>query len=325
MSVKIRGGLSLLPQMVTGIYFDGVCMTYCFVCQSPELTVSIMKKSLSHLPENKRRELEKIAQTIRASASDVEMIILFGSYARGDWKEAADLEPGRKSGHVSDYDILAVTRDKSTALDIALWNKIACKISRKRQSAHCRIIVHDIQDINVKLAEGQYFYSDIKKDGYALYDTDNFRLATRRRLKPEEKKRIAQDHFDHWFERSENFYFLYQTACRKKMYKEAAFNLHQASEASYKAILLVFTNYNPNEHFLELLGSMAVKHDKALKNIFPRKTGREQKLFELLDYAYIGARYDASYMITKEELESLSARVKRLLTITEKICKARIR
>ena len=64
-------------------------------------------------------------------------------------------------------------------------------------------------------------------------------------------------------------------------------------------ILLVFTNYNPNEHLPGLLGSMAARHDRTLKKIFPRKTDKEQKLFELLDYAYIGARYDSSYKITK--------------------------
>ncbi len=49
------------------------------------------------------------------------MIILFGSYARGDWKEAADLAPDRKSGNPSDYDILAVTRQKETVRDSLLW------------------------------------------------------------------------------------------------------------------------------------------------------------------------------------------------------------
>ncbi len=64
-----------------------------------------MKKTLTHLPKNKKVELEKIEKIIRKHCDDVEMIILFGSYARGDWKEESDLKPDRKSGHVSDYDI----------------------------------------------------------------------------------------------------------------------------------------------------------------------------------------------------------------------------
>jgi len=69
---------------------------------------------------------------------------------------------------------------------------------------------------------------------------------------------------------------------------------------------------------------MAAKQDKDLENIFPKKTEREKELFELLDYAYIGARYDPDYRIDKEGLESLSDQVKMLLQITENICKAKI-
>ena len=37
--------------------------------------------------------------------------------------------------------------------------------------------------------------------------------------------------------------------------KIAAFELHQAAEAAYKTILLVFTNYSKKEHFLHILVS----------------------------------------------------------------------
>ena len=46
--------------------------------------------------------------------------------------------------------------------------------------------------------------------------------------------------------------------------------------------------------------------------------------FHLLDYAYIGARYDREYMITKEQLEQLTPCVKELHEVTERICKEKI-
>jgi len=48
------------------------------------------------------------------------------------------------------------------------------------------------------------------------------------------------------------------------------------------------------------------------------------ELFELLDYAYIGARYDRQYKITKEQLEQLAPCVKKLHELTESICKKKI-
>ncbi len=283
-----------------------------------------MKKSFSHLPQNKKDELKEVVSIIHKNCNDVEMIILFGSYARGDWKEETDLKPQRKSGHKSDYDILIVTREKSTAVNTGIWNEITTKTLDMSLSTHVRIIAHDIQAINIKLAEGQYFYSDVKKEGCLLYDSDNFKLSRKRKLKPEDQKRIAQDYYDNWFGSAKSFFKAFTLIFSENEYKNAAFQLHQTVEASYKTILLVFTNYNPNEHLLGLLGSMASKHGRGLKNIFPRKTKRDEELFELLDYAYIGARYDPEYKITKEELEYLSECVAKLLKITEKICKAKI-
>ncbi|MCB2263611.1 MAG: hypothetical protein LGR52_11870 [Candidatus Thiosymbion ectosymbiont of Robbea hypermnestra] len=49
-----------------------------------------MKTSLEHLPEQKRQELQRVIEIIREEI-DLDMLILFGSYARGDWVE--DLDP----------------------------------------------------------------------------------------------------------------------------------------------------------------------------------------------------------------------------------------
>ncbi len=80
-----------------------------------------MKKSLRQFPPEKRVELERIASVVRQRCDDVEMIILFGSYARGEWKEEADLKPRRRSGHKSDYDVLVVVGHDWTAEDTDIW------------------------------------------------------------------------------------------------------------------------------------------------------------------------------------------------------------
>lgn len=283
-----------------------------------------MKQKPEHLPKLKRDELDSIVSVIRKKCNDIEMIILFGSYARGDFKVEADLSTDRKSGHISDYDILVVTGQKKTVDNVSLWSDVTKECNSLGLSTHARIIIHDRQEVNIKLAEGQYFFSDIKKEGYALFDSNNFELADELELTPKEKQSIAQDHFDHWFERAQNFYSLHLSALEKVMHKEAAFMLHQSTEAAYKAALLVFTNYNPNEHYLRLLGNMAIEEESSFKNIFPLETKEENDRFTLLDYAYIGARYDPKYRISKEDLEILAVSAKKLLKITEKICKRKI-
>ena len=123
-----------------------------------------MKNSIAHLPSLKQKELQKISNLIQQNSSDIEKIILYGSYARGNYREEKDLKPDRKSGHVSDYDILIITSKKRLALDASFWSKISKKLQELNTSASPRILTIDIEALNIKLAEAQYFYSDIKKE-----------------------------------------------------------------------------------------------------------------------------------------------------------------
>jgi len=283
-----------------------------------------MKNSLKHLPQLKQDELEKIISTIRDNCKDVEKIILFGSYARGDYKEKKDLAEDRKSGHVSDYDILVVTREAITALDTNLWHEIGEKCRNLHLSADPRILTHDIEELNNKLSVGQYFYSDIKEEGIVIFDAKNFDFADRRRLSDEEIKKFREEYFDHWFSKAEDFWDKFSLMFEKNKYSSAAFDLHQTAEHCYKTILLVFTLYNPNEHFLAILGKECEEYFVDLRSLFPKNTEEEKERFKLLEYAYIGGRYDPKYKISKEDLEILAKDVKELLKITKRVCERKI-
>lgn len=284
-----------------------------------------MKNSPKHLPKLKQEELTKIATTICNSCNDVEKIILYGSYARGDFKEEKDLSPSKKSGHVSDYDILVITSKKRTALDTPFWSKISEACQNLHLSAIPRILTIDIEAINIKLAEGQYFYSDIKKEGILLFDNAKFELAEERNLSDAERKRIAQDYYDEWFYAATSFFKGYNFYLNEGDYKRSAFSLHQAAESSYKAVLLVYSNRCPSEHFLEFLGKNAEQYHKLMCNIFSRISKEDEDRFKLLEYAYIGGRYDPNYKITQKDLELLAADVKKLLELSKEVCEEKIR
>ena len=284
-----------------------------------------MKDSLDHLPQQKQRELAQVVELLRAASDDIEMVILFGSYARGDYKEKSDLKPDRWSGHLSDYDILAVTGRRATAEDTSLSQEITEQCLALQLSATVRLILHDVEHLNIQLAESQYFFSDLKKEGCRLYDSGKFELSDPRELTPREQQRIAQDHYDHWFKRANEFFRYYETGAEQQLHETAAFQLHQAAEAAYKTILLVFTNYSPDEHYLNILESLAARHHQPITAVFPRETEEEQHRYEQLDLAYIGARYQPSWRIVQEDLQHLGPCVRKLLDVTETICQARIR
>ena len=279
-----------------------------------------MKNTIDHLPQTKQEDLNKITDIITERCDDALMVILFGSYARGDWKEEKNLKKDRLSGHASDYDILVVTDQKRTAKDSGFWRVIADECDSSGISTHVRIISQDIEQLNIDLANGQYFYTEIKEQGCELYNAAHYQLTDKRDLTPKELQRIAQDYYDQWFQSATVFNKYAFQAIKNEDFKFSAFNLNQATESCYKTILLVFSNYCPHEHYLHLLENMASDYVSNLRQIFPRETQKQQNLFNLLDYAYIGARYNPDYSISKENLEYLSQRVNELMKTTEKAC-----
>jgi len=111
----------------------------------------------------------------------------------------------------------------------------------------------------------------------------------------------------------------------KQKYITAAFQLNQAVEHSYKTVLLIFGGECPQEHHLDILGDLAADYCPQLAGLIPRESDESKELFELLDYAYIGARYDREYKITKKQLEQLSPCVKKLHEVTKAVCEKKIK
>ncbi len=282
-----------------------------------------MKKSLAHLPKRKRDELKRVAEIILDECPTVLMIILFGSHARGDWVEDRHIEDGVLHEYMSDFDILVIVRSNRIVNSTDTWRHAEAR-ARRLAPTWTNLIVESIETVNNALARGQYFFSDIKKEGILLYDTGEFKLARPRKLDPRERRGLARAHFNQWFTNAKNAYRQYQHAMDDRSYMEAAFNLHQAVERFYGAILLVFTNYRPRLHDLEKLSHMVAGHDPAFMTVFPQATPEQKECFELLRRAYVDARYNPGYKITKAQLEYLAGRVRKLQRLTKRICEARI-
>ena len=267
-----------------------------------------------------------ITEKICDIVPQAEMIFLYGSYARGDWVDGPHVQ-GRGRLTIrkrSDYDIFVVTRFAYTAKDTALWDKVKAELAKMDLSTLVRIIPREIDFVNFKLRHGQYFFTEICEQGIILYDSEEVELSDRKELDPTKTKEIAQNTFDEVFTKAKQSYAGHEIFIGKDWYKKAAFELHQAVEFASKTVLLIFGGECPQEHHLDVLGDLAADYCPQLKGLIPRESDSQKQLFELLDYAYIGARYDREYKITKQQLEQLAPCVKKLHKLTERICKEKI-
>ena len=296
-----------------------------------------MKTDLDHLPSAKQRELkhvvrvlfeefeEEIARATQAwkKRGRILKVILYGSYARGDWVD----DP--KGGYKSDYDVLVVVNDARLTDPVEYWATADDRLMRDATinhalSAPVNFIVHDLADVNDQLAHGRPFFVDIAEQGIALYEAEGFELATPRVLPPEEARAEAERHFERWFEQAQSGRIGAEFYIANKKQRDAAFLLHQTAERLYHCVLLVLTLYSPKSHKLNFLRSHAEEAAPELIKAWPRSDKLSRRRFELLRQAYVNARYSPQYAISDEELTWLGERVAHLQSLVKRACEERL-
>ncbi|MDR1729636.1 MAG: HEPN domain-containing protein, partial [Prevotellaceae bacterium] len=66
------------------------------------------------------------------------------------------------------------------------------------------------------------------------------------------------------------------------------------------------------------------KYSDEFDKIFPQKTKEEKRLFLLLKLAYVEARYNPKFTVTREDIDALVPVVERLVELVKKICGKKI-
>ncbi len=290
-------------------------------------------EQLGHLPGRKQRELQRVVQVLfeefdealktktseKAKRGRIIKVILFGSYARGNWVE----DP--KGGYFSDYDLLVVVNYDHFGEGFEAWERAGERFLQELTITHgiatpVNFIVHTYADLNAQLARGLPFFVDIARDGIVLYDAPGYPLASPKQLSAEEARAEARKHFDHWFPSAERRFELSQTASNRGFSKESVFDMHQATERLYHCVLLVLALYSPKSHKLTFLRSQAERLAPSLIDVWPRDTKFSRRCFSRLDRAYVDARYSPAYEITDEELGWLTGRIEVLRDAVAKVC-----
>jgi len=252
-------------------------------------------------------------------------IILFGSYARGDWVDA----PLAANQYKSDYDLLIIVSQKELADRAGYWAKAEERLIRaytieKTLRTPVNFIVHSLHEVNDGLAHGRVFFMEVAKDGIALYEADDRELHTPKPKTPEQALAAAKEYFEEGFPSAMKRYEGAKFYKERGYLKDAAFDMHQTVERLYGCLLLTLSFYTPYNHNIAFLRSLAEGLDRRLFGIWPEDTRKERAMFQKLKDAYVKARYSKHYRISEEELTWLGARVEELGRVVHQVCSDKI-
>jgi predicted nucleotidyltransferase/HEPN domain-containing protein len=289
-----------------------------------------MRTDVDHLPPIQQSELARVRQTLmeefavataRATQpwkknGKIQKIVLFGSYSRGDWVDAA------ANGYQSDFDILIIVSHKDLTDVAEYWYVAEDKVQRDATVGRpVNIIVHTLDEVNQGLTRGEYFWVDIARDGIGLYELPGVELATPKPLTAADAYEMASGYLTDWLSKVDAALEGAAFYVSKGHYKDAAFTLHQAAERAYTCFLLVRTHYVPRSHNLKFLRSLAEDKEPRLIDSWPRATKLDRRRFELAKRAYVDARYSTSYEIGSDDLAAITNAVRSLRNAVEAVAR----
>lgn len=280
-------------------------------------------EALRHLPADKQRDILEILEIIKEIALP-EKVILFGSFARGDWVDDEYVEDGTIYSYKSDFDFLVVTQG-SKLKEFDIKNRIE---NRTRVYKHpVNPLVHELEHINYGLERGQYFFKSIIEGGILLYDTKSSAFAKARALSKDEQIEQALQYYENWVESGIRMFRIAELALKASyeenfVLNEVLFLLHQTVEKLYAGLGLIYYGYKPKTHNLKEYKNYTKGISSEIDNIFINQNSstEEKRLFEILQNSYIDARYKSDYYVSRSDVENIMSRVKNLKGLIVNCC-----
>src|SRR3546814_10480106 len=107
------------------------------------------------------------------------------------------------------------------------------------------------------LTDTLFPYTTLFRSGIALYEADDRELRTPKPKTPEQALAAATEYFEEWMPLATSSQKIYLFCLSQREHRDAAFNLHQATERLYACLLLTLTFYTPYNHNIAFLRSLA--------------------------------------------------------------------
>jgi HEPN domain-containing protein len=177
--------------------------------------------------------------------------------------------------------------------------------------------------VRQQLAQGSSFFRDVMTEGVALFDAGRAAIIVPE-LTPAQRLELARESFTRYFERAAQLYRSFERNLAHGSLAIAAFELHQVAETLCKAVLLVFTAYQPKLHDLEELGRRCARAAPGIGPLVLLDAPDRERRAALLRVAYVDARYSFGFAVSREDLEALAQYVGAFRARAERACQEQV-
>ena len=197
--------------------------------------------------------------------------------------------------------------------------QIACL---KDTSICCSL--HNEGSVLESLRNGHLFYSLNFKPDNLVYDnkTVDYPKITEQALS--DIKKSAKEKFNQAFTKAKDFFELATIFNQDYISDILGFLLHQAVELTYRAILRSLNGYDKKSHEIRLLKKQVRRVAANLNTVFPDDTEAEKRLLDILESAYLDARYSDTGPMSSEIISVLLEKIDRLQDLAKQIVESKL-
>ena len=282
-----------------------------------------MLTTFDYLPQKQVSELAQLVQKI-VQAVNPEKIICYGYHCTvyQDWSSFFN-NSGYAESMNPTYYFLIVTQETEKHADHEIIQMIEQQVEQLDCTVTC--VIHKLGSVNESLAKGSRFFSTLYHRGILVYNGSCLPLTV-----PPEMPAVTvlkskiQENWVNTFTIAQRFFQSAIHCLQNEWPEQTLFNLHQAAQHTCMGILRVFTGYRSTTHNLSRLLALIENITFNLTIIFPCLTKDETDLFNLLNKAYSNARYNENFKVPIDKAQTLTDRVKELLTIAERLYQIKI-
>ncbi|HEX8331134.1 MAG TPA: HEPN domain-containing protein [Segetibacter sp.] len=228
------------------------------------------------------------------------------------------VSPQPVSDHNAAYiDLLVIIADTclSSFKEYETIIKLACI-----NYSNVHFSIHQSNVIAAQISEGHIFYSVACTRENLVYDNGKAPLTVAPTSITSAVKEKAIHHFTTAFARAQSFLASAKHHVETGEKEMAAFMLHQAAELTFRAVAMGLLGNSTRSHSLKELKKLCRRCAPQLNDILPANNEYEEELLNLLDRAYLNARYADAYEVNEKHLETLLQRVSLLQATAKQIC-----